>query len=348
MSASTLKTGAVVMAISVALFGRAAMATAQQPTSLPVLLNRIPNLPATPKEADKMVNVIEGEYLKIPAIEALKADLKAHEAAVTKIWGDADAKIRERMGAAPENVAKGVAATGIDMERMKKDPAYAKEMQAKMKAMSPQELMAMSMAMQKGMGMKATVAVYDPPVVQEAAAAGRRNNDEFAAWTTATKRRWDAVARKVTAIEEKYAVLRGKLPPRPACGDGEGGGGPECHAAQARYDAAIPQIMKLLVARDAEVLAVETPALEEQRAAVAEEVRAADQHLQAAKYGALSQELGNPMQIGGLDAAAVRRITELADKFESIVQRATFTTRCGNKATLSSDYSNCDRATISR
>jgi hypothetical protein len=296
--------------------------------------------------------VIEGGYQKIPAVEALKADLKAHGDTVEKIVGDAEAKIRERVGATPENMAKGVAATGIDVERMQKDPAYAKEMQAKMKAMSPAELMAMAGAMQKGMtagvGPSGRVAVYDPPAVQEAAAAGRRLTDEAATWTTATKRRWAAVARKVATIEEKYAVLRGKLPPRPACGDGEGGGGPECKAASDRYDAAFPQLVKLLVARDAEILAVETPALEEQRAAVAEEARTADQHLQAAQYGALSQEMANPTTIGSLDSAALSRITELANKFEDIVTRATFTVRCGNNAKTSGEYYTCDRVTTSR
>jgi hypothetical protein len=256
---------------------------------------------------------------------------------VVKIWGDADAKIRERMGATTENVAKGAAAaTGMDMERMKNDPAYAREMQAKMKAMSPAELMAMGAAMQRSMvagaGAGGRVAVFDPPAVKAAAEAGRplMLPDAEAARAAANKQRWDAVARKVAAIDEKYAGLRGKYPPKVYC-DGEGGGGDACKAASASYLAAVPQLMQLQTARDAEVLAVEVPALEEERRALAEEVRTADQHLQAAQYGAASQEIGNPTPIGFLDISAVRHITELAAKFEDIVKRAAFATHCGDK-----------------
>jgi hypothetical protein len=71
--------------------------------------------------------------------------------------------------------------------------------------------------------------------------------------------------------------------------------------------------------------------LEEQRAAVAAEVRTADRHLQAAQYGALSQEPGNPLPIGFLDANAVSHITELAEKFDDVVKRAAFVTHCGAK-----------------
>lgn len=152
--------------------------------------------------------------------------------------------------------------------------------------------------------------------------------DGQVAWEKATKRRWDSVARKVAAIDEKYAALKGRYPPKVYC-DGEGGGGETCKAAWARYVAAVPQLLQIQVARDAEVLAVESLALEEERAAVAEEVRTADRHLQAAQYGALSQELGNPMPIGFLDGTAVRHITELAEKFEDIVKRAAFVTHCG-------------------
>lgn len=329
MSGSTLKV-TIAMAMGAVLFGQVATLSAQQPTALPVLLNRIPKTPASPAEADKML----GGMQQVAGMAGLKADLDVHGETVMKIVGDADAKIRERMGATTENIVRGGTAAGLDMARMQNDPAYAKEMQAKMKAMSPAELMAMAAAMHQGMaagvGPSGRVAVYDPPAVQEAAAAGRplMLPDGEAAWKTATKRRWDAVARKVAAIEDKYAVLRAKYPPKVMC-DGEGGGGDACKAAWAAYVAAVPQLMQLQLAHDAEVLAVEAPALEEQRAAVAEEVRVADRHLQAAQYGALSQELGNPPPIGTLDNVAVRHIADLVERFEDIVRRAAFVTHCG-------------------
>jgi hypothetical protein len=88
-------------------------------------------------------------------------------------------------------------------------------------------------------------------------------------------------------------------------------------------------LMPLLHSRDAEILKVETAALEEERAALAEEVRTAEPHLLAAKYGAASEELGNPIKIGALDHAG--EIEVLATKFEEVVKRAALVTHCGPK-----------------
>jgi len=119
--------------------------------------------------------------------------------------------------------------------------------------------------------------------------------------------------------------------------DGEGGGRAECQAERARYVAAM---MPLLQARDAEVLQVEAAALEEERTALAAEVRSADQHLLAAQYGAASQELGNPTHIAMLDGYIINDIRVLATRFEEVVKRAAFVTHCGAKvlASASSCY----------
>ncbi len=316
MAASTLRTGAIVMAVSATLFGSVVVA-ADQPKSLLGLFNRIPKSPATTQEADKMVDASQ----KIPAIVAVKADLEAHEAAVATISGAADAKIRARMGGAtPEG-----AAAGIDMARMQTDKAYAKEMEAKMKTMSPQELMAISAAMTQAMGMKGSVAVYDPPDVKAAAEAGQAliDPDQQAARTATYQRRWAEVEKKVAAVNEKFAA---KYPAKPAGCDGEGGGTKECTDAWGQYHTAM---MPLLYARDAEVLRLEAAAVEEERAAMAEEVRTADQHLLAAQYGAASQELGNPAHILFLDQHIAEEIKVLATKFEDVVTRAAFVTHCG-------------------
>jgi hypothetical protein len=328
MSRSTLTTGAIVLALSAGLFRPVAAAEAE-PQSLLALFNRIPKTPATTQEADKIVNGAQ----QIPAVVALKAELETHAAAVEKIFGAADAKIRARMGRpttpeqATQGLMKGAAAAGIDMDRMQNDKAYANEVQARMKAMSPQELMAMSMAMNQGMGMRGSVAVYDPPAVKAAAEAGQAlvNPEQQSARTAIYQRRWAEVDKKVAAVNDKFAARYPKM--LLSC-DGEGGGRAECVAERARFVAAM---MPLLVARDAEVLKVEAAALEEERAALAVQVRTADQHLQAAQYGAASQELGNPTHIIMLDQTIANDIRVFALKFEDVVKRAALVTHCGAK-----------------
>lgn len=330
MSRSTLTTGAIVaLALGAALFQTVAAAQSQPQHSVQALFNRIPKTPATTQDADKMVNASQ----QIPAIMALKADLDAHAAAVEKIYGAADAKVRARMGGnpSPEQAMQGInragALAGIDMARMQNDRAYAQEMQAKMKAMSPQEMMAMSMAMQRGMGMRGSVAVYDPPAVKAAAEAGQAlaNPEQQAARTATYQKRWGEVDRKVAAVNEKFAAKYPKM--RMSC-DGEGGGSPGCQAERARY---IAEMMPLLYARDAEVLRIEAAALDEERMALAAQVRSADAHLLAAQYGAVSQELGNPAHIAMLDRLIVNDIQVLATKLEDVVKRAALITHCGQK-----------------
>jgi hypothetical protein len=267
---------------------------------------------------------------QIPAIVALKADLEAHTAAVEEIIGAADAKIRDRMGggSTPEQAAQAAAkAAGIDMARMQTDKAYAKEMEAKMRAMSPQELMAISSALAQGTGMHGSVAVYDPPAVKAAAEAGQALMDpaDLAARAATHQRRWAEVEKKVAAVNEEFAARYPKM--QLNC-DGEGGGRPECVAERARYVAAM---MPLLLAHDAEVLKLEAAALEEERTALAAQVAAANQHLLAAQYGAASQELGNPAQILFLDQQIANEIMVLVTKLEEVVKRAALVTHCGPK-----------------
>jgi len=316
MFTSTLRTGAIVLALGATLFAPVSVA-AEQPQSVLQLFNRIPKTPATVQEADQMVNGNQ----QIPAVVTLKADLEAHASAVEEIFGVADAKIQARIGGG----STPAAVAGIDMARMQTDKAYAKEMEAKMKTMSPQELMAMSAAMAQGMCTRGSVAVYDPPEVKAAAEAGQALMDpeQQAAQTATYQRRWAEVEKKVAAVNEEFAAKFPKM--RLSC-DGEGGGRPECQAERARYAA---EMMPLLVARDAEILRVEAAALEDERTALAAQVRTADQHLLAAQYGAASQELGNPANILFLDQHMVNEIQVLATKLEDVVKRAALVTHCG-------------------
>ncbi len=86
--------------------------------------------------------------------------------------------------------------------------------------------------------------------------------------------------------------------------------------------------MPLVIARETEILMVETAALREERAAVAAEVRKAEEMLKAAEYGALAEERGSPLNILMLDGNTVAQIRSLAVKLEDIARRAGHVGRC--------------------
>ncbi|MBK8229032.1 MAG: hypothetical protein IPK72_00320 [Candidatus Eisenbacteria bacterium] len=295
-----------------------------EPASLLSLFERIPPVPTSLQAANAMVD----DRQEIPSIVALLADLELHEATVAQIAHAADAKIQERItgGKSPEQAAQGAAtAAGIDIQRMQTDPAYAKEMEARMRAMSPAEMMAFAAAMGQTMGGEATEAIYDPPAVSAAAEAGKALMDPAAtmARMEAHLARWAEVDRQVAEINHSYEARYPKL--SLGC-DGEGGGTPECIAERGRYEV---EMMRLLLARDAEVLKVEAAALERDRTALAERVRAANPHMLAARYGAASEELGNPMNILFLDSVAQGEMRTLASKLAEVAKRAAFITHCG-------------------
>ncbi len=324
MSRLSLVAGTAVLALAAAWYQPAEAADAQ-PQSLQQILNRLPKTPLTPQEADRLVDAKQ----QVPAIAAVKADLAAHGELVTRMTSAAEKRINTRMGgpASADQAVRAAATVGIDVGRMQTDPAYAAEVQARMKAMSPSELMALSAAMSQGMGMRATVAVVDPPAVQAAAEAGQALMlpENLMARQSARQHRWAEAEKKVAAIQAKYAA---KFPRRQLVCDGEGGGRPECLAEEARFKAAM---MPLLRARDAEVLQVEAAALEEERKALAEAVRGADVQLVAAQYGATAQEPGNPMRIANLDGHYVGEIGALADRLDAVAKRAALVAHCGEK-----------------
>lgn len=322
MSASTPKIRNVVIAMGAALLTHVAVAAAQQPTSLLELFNRIPKAPATIQEA------AERAGQNPSPLAALKAELKAHDAAVAKIAEAASSKAAAAAGVptgeqVAQGAAKGGAVAGIDVARMQKDPAYAKEMQAKMKAMSPQELMAMTAAMTQAMGLGGgRVAVSDTPAVQAVADAGQAYANQASARSAAHQQRWAEVEKQVEAATAKALV--GAVSRPPGC-DGEGGGRKECVDGNNRY---VSVMLPKKLARDTEILRLMTAALEAERAAMLEEVRTADRQLQAVQYGAASQTMDNPLKIVGYDQGVQYEIGVLADKLDEIVKRTSRVTSC--------------------
>lgn len=108
-----------------------------------------------------------------------------------------------------------------------------------------------------------------------------------------------------------------------------------CHAGcQAQWDAYAEKILPLMIARDTEVLRIRRTALQRQRAAVTEEIKAADKHLTAAQFGALSQSQMNQRKIAAYDGAAIGEISQLIDRNTDSVKSAAATTQCGKQIVL--------------
>src|SRR5262245_62397195 len=124
-------------------------AASPEPTAVVDLLNRLPVLPATAQDAAKWFS--KDGTLVHPGLVALKADIDAHRKLVSAPLEGHDSADRAEAAAKVDDLSKGMASVGIDMARMQKDPAYAKEIQERMKTMSPQEIMAMSRQMAQPM-----------------------------------------------------------------------------------------------------------------------------------------------------------------------------------------------------
>lgn len=325
MSRLALTAATIALALASA-WCQPAEAAEAQPPSLVQIFQRLPKAPLTPQEADRLVDARQ----QIPALATIRADLAAHAETVSRNAAAADTRIQARLGGptSPDQVQRAAAGVGIDVARMQTDKAYAAEVQARMRSMSPNELMALSAAMSQGMGLRTSgPPVYDPPAVKAAADIGQAlmQPDTLMARLSAQQNRWAEVEKKVAAIEAKYAA---RFPRRQLVCDGEGGGRPECLAEEAKITAAT---MPLLRARDAEVLQVEAAALEEERKALAEAVRTAEAQLVAAQYGATAQEPGNPMRIATLDSHVVGEIGRVADRLEAVAKRAARVAHCGEK-----------------
>src|SRR5690606_32877090 len=141
--------------------------------SVQSLFDRIPELPYSAEEAARWVD--KSGNLVHPGLLALKADIKTHQRAMEEIAKAHGAEARAHGAVMTENMEKGLASVGIDMERAQRDPAYAREIQERMKQMSPAELMEMSKKMAQPMNQdprlknQAQAEASDPPPVRAAA-----------------------------------------------------------------------------------------------------------------------------------------------------------------------------------
>lgn len=305
---------------------------ADAPPSIAALFQRVPDLPATAEEAATWVD--KTGRLVHPGLLALKADIAAHQRALEQVQLVTAHDHQAQGAVVTENLQKGLADVGIDMARMQRDPAYAKEVQDRMRQMSPQELMAMSQKMNASLNAdprvrnQAQAMVEDTPVVRAAAEAGRAYTDGQLARLQSHQKWWREADEAAAKLRQKPLQV-GVAKPRMeweniGCDAG-------CRAA---WDAYASAALPLMIARDTEALRVHRATLQRHRASVAEGLKTADRHLVAAQYGATSRSQAHRAWIAGYDAAALGEISFLVDRITDSVKSAAVVTHCGKQVVL--------------
>jgi hypothetical protein len=309
------------------------LAAAQAPTPIGALFGRVPELPASAGAAASWVDRKSGKLVHAPLL-ALADDLAAHRRAVETIVQSRQGHQVAQADLRTQALAQGMADVGIDMERMQRDPAYAAEVQARVKAMTPAQMMAMSQKMAQPMNRdpridnEALLVSQDSAPVQAAGEAGFAYANAQVSRLQAREAIWreadEAVAR-INARPLKVAA------PKPRMEWDNIGCDKGCQAA---WDTYASQMLPLMIARETEILGVRRTALQRHRAAVAPEIQAAERHFAATQYGAAAKSQTNLMRITGYDGVAVGEVQHLLARIEETVKRAAIVPNCGKQIVL--------------
>lgn len=132
-------------AVALVLMGGKAVAGVERHSVLD-LYSRVRQVPASAPDAAKWVDK-QGRIVNKDVI-ALRADLETHRKSLEPIMA-AGARTSVANGArVTQDLAKGMSDVGIDMARIQSDPAYAHQVQARVRSMSPAEILAGSQANQ--------------------------------------------------------------------------------------------------------------------------------------------------------------------------------------------------------
>jgi hypothetical protein len=295
------------------------------------LFNRLPDAPATAEDAARWVDK-DGKLVHAPLL-ALKADIEAHKRAVAApLQAQAPAQqVQAKMQA--DDLSKGMANVGIDMARMQSDPAYAKEVQARMKSMSPEQLMAMSKAMAQPMNQnpnrrnEAKDIADDAPAVKAAAAVAFEYSQQQVARIQAHGARWQATEAEIKSTV--YATPLKVDVPKPRIEFDNPGCDKACEAGWQAYAA---KMLPLMIARDTQALKIRREAVQRELQALAATIAQADKALKAAAYGERALSSTHMQQIVGYDQGLLGEIEMLITKTEEITRTASRTLHCGSQA----------------
>ena len=295
------------------------------------LLTRMPEPPSTAEEAARWVD--KSGALKHPGLIALKADIEAHKRAAEAILQAAVPAQQAQAVQQHADLAKGMANVGIDMNRMQSDPAYAQQVQTRMKSMSPDQLMAMSRAMAQPMNENsgrhnaAADMANDAPAVKAAADAGFEYSNQQVARIQAHAARWQAteagVLSRVFGTPLKVDVPKPRIEfDNPGCDK----------ACAAAWDAYAAKMVPLMIARDTQALQLRRDALQRERQALAPMIAQADKALKAAQYGEKAMSHTHMQRIVGYDAGMLGEIGLLITKTEELARTASRSVHCGKQA----------------
>jgi hypothetical protein len=317
----------------VAVCGSFAAAGTAGPKSVQQLYDALPQLPPTAPEAAKWVDK-RGTIIH-PALLAVRADIEAHKRAGESVLKANAVSSTARGAAMTEDLAKGMADVGIDMARMQSDPAYAQQVQARMRQMSPAELMAMSQTMNRPLTQdrrvtnEAQAMVSDSDAAKAAAEAGEAYGNTQLTRLEAHQARWAESERAVQSLNARPITVAAKKPSMEYDNIG-------CDAGcVAQWETYAGQMLPLLVARDTEVLVARRAVFDRERADLAAQVKKANGHLIATQYnGAASRSETNRARIVGYDTQVVGDIELLVNKMEEIVKLAAIRTNCGKQVVL--------------
>jgi hypothetical protein len=294
------------------------------------LLNRLPEPPTTAEEAARWVD--KSGALQHPGLIALKADIAAHKRAAEAIQ-QAAIPGQQAQAMQQADVAKGMANVGIDMNRMQSDPAYAQQVQARMKSMSPDQLMAMSRAMAQPMNENpnrrnaAADMANDAPAVKAAAEAGFEYSNQQVARIQAHHARWQAT--EATVKSQVFGAPLKVDVPKPRIEFDNPGCDKACSAA---WDAYAAKMVPLMIARDTQALKLRRDALQRERQALVPMITQADKALKAAQYGEKALSDAHMQRIVGYDAGMLGEIGLLISKTEEIARSASRSVHCGKQA----------------
>ena len=317
--ASTLAIGA---ALAPALPARAA----ELPSSPLTLFERLPDAPESPADATRWFD--KARTLIHPGLLALKADYEAHLQALAQLRQQHAERSRGQGELATHNLARGMADIGIDMERMQRDPAYAAQVQERMRKMSPQEMIAMSQRMSQPLNQdkryvnEARAKAEDAAAVRAAAEAGQ-------GYMQAVPARSESLARLMREADAEIERINSKplnIPASKPAMDWQNIG---CDAGcRARWDSYADAAAPLMIARAGEALRIRRAALRRQRELLAEGMRNADRHLVASRWGIGAKSADNQQLILGYDESAAGKLPYLIEQLENASLAAASMVHC--------------------
>jgi hypothetical protein len=322
--------GAAVLTVA----GAVAPAEAAPAGPVPVLqlFEAVPELPASAEAAATWVDK-RGTLLH-PGLLQLREAMAAHRQHVARIEQAVALQGHQQGQVMVESLQQGMADVGIDMQRLQSDPAYAQQVQDRIRRMTPAEQMALAQRMNQPLNQdrrfvnQAQALAEDAPHFRAAAEAGEAYAQAQPERFARQRALWAEAEAAVERVRTKK--LEPGLPkPRMEWDN------PGCdRACQGAWDAYAARLLPLLIARDSEILQIRRTALQRHRAQLAADIKAADRHLLATSYGAGSRSSVNQQRIVGYDAAAIAEIQTLIERTAEAARNAAVTVHCGKQAVL--------------